>query len=54
VEYERIGSMTVNGIENPIDEYHLKNKSGKFLATIYISPYQQTISKKAPDGFKLI
>lgn len=51
IEYERLGSIEVNNIENPIDRYKITDSNGSVLGIIYISPYQQTISKKAPDGF---
>lgn len=54
VEFERTGSVSTDAIENPIDEYLIKNREGKLIATLYISPYQKTISRKAPEGFKLV
>lgn len=51
IEYERLGSTGVDNIENPIDKYKIMDSNGFELGIIYISPYQQSISKKAPDGF---
>ena len=38
----------------PVDEYDVFSESGAFLTKMYISPYHQRISKKAPKGFRLI
>jgi len=40
--------------QNPVDEYDVFSEAGGFLTKLYISPYHQRISKKAPRGFKLI
>ena len=49
--WERIGSFGAPNIENPIDGYEIISDRGENLCTIYISPYQKTISKTAPKGF---
>jgi len=51
IAYERLGSTSAENIENPIDRYKITDSNGSDLGIIYISPYQQTISRKAPDGF---
>ena len=52
VTYDRIGSLEVENIQKPIDEYLIKHENGEELALIYISPYQAKNSKKVPKGFK--
>lgn len=49
--WERIGSFDSPNIEHPIDGYEIITERGDNLCTIYISPYQKTISRKAPKGF---
>ena len=51
LEWERRGSTGASNIEMPIDIYHIKTKNGKDLGNIYISPYQNHTSTKAPKGF---
>jgi len=53
ITYNRLGSTSATNIKNPIDVYELSNSKGNVLGTIYISPYQKNISKKAPEGFIL-
>jgi hypothetical protein len=54
VQAERIGSFGSDVVDSPIDGYKLTDSNGADLGTIFISPYQGRISKKAPEGFKLI
>lgn len=49
--WKRIGSTGANNIKNPIDMYDIISDTGESLCTIYISPYQNIISNKAPKGF---
>lgn len=51
LKWKRIGSLGAPNIEHPIDYYDVTDSEGNRLAVIYISPYQNTISKKAPMGF---
>ena len=51
LRWTRIGSTGAPNIEHPIDYYDVTDTDGNTLATIYISPYQDSISRKAPDGF---
>lgn len=51
IKWTRIGSTGAPNIEHPIDMYDVTDMNGIPLATLYISPYQNTISKKAPRGF---
>jgi len=53
INYNRLGSTSASNINNPIDIYELSDSNGNMLGTIYISPYQKNISKKAPEGFIL-
>lgn len=53
VVYERIGSVQSDVSPNPIDAYDVAHRDGRKLATIYISPYHQRISERAPRGFVL-
>ena len=51
LEWERRGSTGAPNIEMPIDIYHITTKSGRDMGNIYISPYQNHTSTKAPKGF---
>lgn len=51
IQWHRIGSTGAENINGPIDMYSIKTLSGKDVCVIYISPYQSTISQKAPKGF---
>lgn len=53
IKWERIGSTGVSNIEYPIDYYAISDTEGNELAVIYISPYQNVISSKAPKGFTI-
>lgn len=53
IAYERIGSDQSDVSPNPVDAYDVKHRDGRKLATIYISPYHQRISERAPKGFTL-
>lgn len=53
VNYVRKGSFSSDVTNHPVDGYGITDPSGRILATIFISPYQKRISKKAPSGFKL-
>lgn len=53
IRWERVGSFGAPNIKNPIDGYSIMDKNGTELCVIYISPYQNIISKKAPKGFYL-
>jgi hypothetical protein len=53
VNYERIGSIQSEVSPQPIDIYEISHRTGKNLATLYISPYQKRISGKAPGGLIL-
>lgn len=49
--WQRIGSTGAPNIKHPIDMYQITTNSGEDICVIYISPYQSTISNKAPKGF---
>lgn len=51
IKWKRIGSMGTPISNYPVDCYQIYTKEGIELTKIYISPYQNTISKKAPKGF---
>ncbi|MGF6872177.1 hypothetical protein [Paraburkholderia sp. MM5477-R1] len=53
VGYHRLGSVSADVSAHPVDAYEISHPDGEKLATIFISPYQKRISKKAPVGFKL-
>ncbi|MBX3691576.1 hypothetical protein [Dokdonella sp.] len=54
VVYDRIGSFGSDVTPHPVDGYEISHPDGQKLATIYISPYQQRISRRAPKGFNLV
>lgn len=51
IEWERIGSTTVENIEDSIDIYQIYDLDGNKLTILYISPYHKRISMKTPKGF---
>lgn len=53
VAYHRVGSTQSPVSSQPVDIYQVKHPTGLDLVTLYISPYQKRISKKAPLGFML-
>lgn len=52
VAHTRIGSFTSETVKLPVDGYQLE-AGGMKLGTIYISPYQERNSRRAPSGFVL-
>ena len=52
ITYDRMGSVSSANIGNLIDEYSI-SLDGKELTSIYICPYNEVTSTKAPKGFKL-
>lgn len=54
VNYNRVGSVSVNGFDNPIDEYELYENlflgRKKLIGNIYINSYSNENSKEAPEG----
>jgi len=53
VKYERLGSVSSPVSEMPVDQYDVRHRDGLHLAHLFLSPYQQRISGKAPLGFTL-
>jgi hypothetical protein len=53
VAYERRGSLVPDGARKPVDIYDLSTMQGKFVGTVYISPYHRKNSNKAPQGFRI-
>ena len=53
VVYNRIGSFESDVSPHPVDGYEVSHPDGRMLATVYISPYQQRISRRAPSGFRI-
>jgi hypothetical protein len=54
VKWDRVGSVEIDGIYEPIDNYNIFDSKGNKIANIYISPYHLHTSLKAPKGFKII
>lgn len=54
ITWRRRGSTTAPNITEMIDVYEITTKSGVKVCDIYISPYQNTISNKAPRGFIIV
>lgn len=52
--WERVGSVSADNINEPIDKYLIKNHNGKKITYLYISPYHLNTSMKAPKGFKIL
>lgn len=53
VTYERIGSVTSEISEWPIDVYRVTCTKGLELGTLYFSPYHRRTSARVPRGFGL-
>lgn len=53
LRYRRTGSLEVDNISKPVDEYEIFDKNGDTIAFIYISPYHKRTSQKAPKGYFL-
>jgi hypothetical protein len=53
VRYNRVGSITVDNIDMPVDTYEISDDSG-LICTLYVSMYHKKTSQKAPDKFILL
>lgn len=57
VIYNRVGSIFVDGFDNPIDEYELYENLFlgriKLIGNIYINSYSNENSKEAPEGLMI-
>ena len=53
IQWRRLGSTMADNINGCIDMYHITTLSGEKVCTLYISPYQNTISGTAPKGFRI-
>ena len=53
VVYKRVGSVSSDMSPHPVDAYEISHPNEQKLATLFISPYQKRISRKAPRGFTL-
>ena len=51
LRYRRNGSIEVDSINEPVDEYEIYNYEGDVIAYLYLSPYHWKTSTKAPIGF---
>lgn len=51
LRYRRVGSINVENIYNPVDEYELFNLNGETIAFLYFSAYHLSTSTRAPFGF---
>ena len=52
IQYERQGHAIAKNIQDPIDIYEI-SMNGQIISTLFINPYNQKNSSKAPKGFKL-
>jgi hypothetical protein len=50
--HRRVGSLEVESIECPIDQYEIFDRQGETICVIYLSPYHWKNSKRCPKGFK--
>jgi hypothetical protein len=53
VRYNRVGSITVDNIDMPVDIYEIADDSG-IICRLYLSMYHKKNSQKAPDNFILL
>jgi hypothetical protein len=54
INYVRGGSTIPGSGGHPVDTYTISDARGRFLATVYVSPYHRRNSRKAPEGFQLV
>lgn len=54
IRFTRKGSIHVDSINFPVDEYHIYDQVGKFITSLYISAYHKRCSEKAPEGFQTL
>ena len=52
IKYKKLGSVKVENIKKSIDSYEITTQ-GEVIAILYVSPYQEHNSRKAPEGFVL-
>lgn len=52
IRFRRIGSIFVENIPNPIDAYEITKSDGSRIE-LFINPYREEDSKRAPEGFCL-
>ena len=52
ISFQRKGSVTAANVKDLIDEYSIYNSSGEFITYLYVSGYQNSLSKNIPKGFK--
>lgn len=52
ISFDRKGSVTAANVNDLIDEYSIYNSSGEFITYLYVSGYQNSLSKNTPKGFK--
>lgn len=53
IQWRRLGSTMTDNIKGCIDIYNITTLAGDDICTLYISPYQNTISGIAPKGFRI-
>lgn len=53
VEKERIGSFSSPATRMPVDGYALRDAAGKDVGVVFLSPYHQRNSERAPSGLVL-
>lgn len=53
LRYRRTGSLEVENINHPVDEYEIFNYQGETIAFLYFSAYHWRTSQKSPIGFYL-
>ena len=53
ISYERVGSFDSLVSEMPVDGYEIIGRDGEILGVLYLSPYHQRNSEKAPTGLNL-
>jgi hypothetical protein len=51
--FDRLGSVSSEASQYPVDCYAIKHPDGRGLGVFYISPYQKRNSRKAPEGFSI-
>ncbi|GAA4410237.1 hypothetical protein GCM10023187_34590 [Nibrella viscosa] len=54
VAWQRLGSTHSPVSRHPIDTYRIEDLSGSELTVLYLSPYEQTTSHRAPAGFLMM
>ena len=52
-KWQRTHAVTAPNIATMIDEYQVYDQENNFICNLYLNPYHNTVSEKAPEGFQM-